>query len=85
MLDLLGDVGGLFDALKLIGGGLIHPVGLFNLAVALLVQNFSMVPTRQRDNTALKKQTRKLAYKDRSGRAVNDAIDRMTAQINHEA
>ena len=79
MLDLLGDVGGLFDALKLIGGGLIYPVAQFNLAVALLVQNFSMVPTSQRDNTAFKKRSKKLAYKDSSLRAVNDTTDQMTA------
>ena len=79
MLDLLGDAGGLFDALKLIGGGLIHPVAQFNLAVTLLVQNFSMVPTSRRDNTAFKKQTKKLTYQDRSVRAANDTTDQMTS------
>lgn len=47
LLDLLGDVGGLFDALKLIGGGLMFPFAQFALGVTLLAQNFRMVPIKQ--------------------------------------
>ena len=37
LLDLLGDVGGLFDALKLIGGVLMFPFVQFSLRMTLLI------------------------------------------------
>ena len=58
-LDLLGDVGGLYDALKLIGGSFIHPIANFTLGVTLLVKNFSMIPIYQQEVTRLKKQSKR--------------------------
>ena len=50
VLEWLGDVGGLFDMLKLIGGILMGPISAFNLKATLLKQAFHFVPKMTKTN-----------------------------------
>ena len=43
MLDYLGDLGGLYDSLKVIGSVLVAPVSSFNLSKSLLLSLFKIV------------------------------------------
>ena len=43
ILELLGDVGGLFDGLKTIGGFFVTPIASFALKVALAASDFKLV------------------------------------------
>ena len=45
ILEWLGDVGGLFDMLNLIGGVLIGPLAAFSLKMELLTQVFRFLPS----------------------------------------
>ena len=44
-LEWLGDIGGLFDALKIIGASIVSPFAAFYLKVELLSQNFRYAPS----------------------------------------
>ena len=43
ILELLGDVGGLFDGLKIIGGFFVTPIAAFALKVVFMAGNFKLV------------------------------------------
>ena len=47
MLELLGDVGGLLDGLKLIAGFLIAPIAALALKTVLLSEVFRLIPARK--------------------------------------
>ena len=52
MLEYIGDLGGLFDGLKLLAGQLIAPITAFALQSELFSQNFPMATTRGLHNEA---------------------------------
>ena len=43
-LDWLGDVGGLYEMLILIGAFFMYPISQFSLSAAILVKNFRLIP-----------------------------------------
>ena len=47
ILELLGDVGGLLDGLKLIGGFLVTPIVTFALKVKLMAGGFKLVGAKE--------------------------------------
>ena len=51
ILELLGDVGGLFDCLSLIARNVINPFTLFVLNAEILQKAFRLVDVEKKDNT----------------------------------
>ena len=49
LLDLLGDVGGLFDGLRYLAWGLITPIGAFKMKAELLNKAFKILESQQKD------------------------------------
>ena len=49
MLELFGDVGGLLEALKLLGGFVVMPIATFALEAKLLYLIFGQVPIKRKD------------------------------------
>ena len=47
ILELLGDVGGLLDGLKLIGGFLVTPIVTFAMKVKLMAGGFKLVGAKE--------------------------------------
>jgi len=45
LLELLGDIGGLYDGLKLIGSALVSPIAAFALKTQLFTSLFSYLPS----------------------------------------
>ena len=63
ILEWLGDVGGLYDALRLIGVLLVAPFAQFWLKSELLSNIFRLIPSHERNSQA-KEYTRNLTKSD---------------------
>ena len=49
LLELLGDVGGLFDAFRLLGGLLVQPLANFSMKVYLMTLAYSQISENSAD------------------------------------